>query len=70
MHKPIEKLKQEFDYKEYAACPLLGINGNIMISHGKSDAETIANSIRATKKYLGCEIRERLEQGISRYGNL
>jgi glycerol-3-phosphate acyltransferase PlsX len=67
---PVRELKQEFDYRSYATCPLLGVNGTVMICHGSSDAETIANAIRVTKKYLECDVNARLEEEILRCGAL
>ncbi len=68
IHKPVKKLKKDFDYREYATCPLLGVKGSVMICHGRSDAEAIANAIRATKNYLKCNINSRVEEEIAKYG--
>lgn len=70
LRKPYERLKQKIDYRSYAVAPLLGLNGNVMISHGRSDAEAIKNAILATEKYLRCNINEKLEEEIARCGNL
>jgi len=62
-----KNIKKEFDWKEYAVCPLLGVEGNVMICHGRSDSDTIANAILLTKKYLGCHINEKLREEIAKY---
>jgi len=67
MRKDYNNMKKNFDWKEYAVCPLLGVEGNVMICHGKSDSDTIANAILLTKKYLGCGINERIREEISKY---
>ena len=39
-----------------------------MICHGRSDSEAIANAILKTKKYLGCNIKLKLEEELAKYG--
>jgi len=41
-------IKKHADYSEYGGAPLLGVNGLVMISHGRSNAKAIKNAIRAT----------------------
>jgi len=43
--KVFKKLKNKVDYAEYGGAPLLGINGCVIISHGKSNAKAIKNAI-------------------------
>ena len=45
------------DYREYGGACLLGVNGNIIIAHGRSQAKTIKNAIGIAKHVA--------EQGIS-----
>ena len=45
------------DYREYGGACLLGVNGNIIIAHGRSQAKTIKNAIGIAKHMA--------EQGIS-----
>ena len=42
--KDIRKLA---DYSEYGGAPLLGVNGIVMISHGRSNPKAIKNAIKA-----------------------
>ncbi len=41
--KVFKKLKNKVDYAEYGGAPLLGVNGCVIISHGKSNAKAIKN---------------------------
>lgn len=43
-------LKKLGDYSEYGGAPLLGVNGLVMISHGRSNAKAIKNAIKATMR--------------------
>ena len=45
------------DYREYGGACLLGVNGNIIIAHGRSQAKTIKNAIGIAKNMA--------EQGVS-----
>lgn len=38
-------LKKQVSYDEYGGAPLLGVNGCVIISHGKSNAKAIKNAI-------------------------
>jgi glycerol-3-phosphate acyltransferase PlsX len=68
LKRPAERIKK-ISYESYAAAPLLGVNGNVMICHGKSDAEAIANAIMITDKYLKCHVNDKLREEIEKYGD-
>lgn len=40
-------LRSRIDYAEYGGAPLLGLNGTVLISHGRSNARAIRSAIRA-----------------------
>ena len=48
MKSRLEHIKKLADYTEYGGAPLLGVNGIVMISHGRSSPKAIKNAIRAT----------------------
>ena len=50
-------LVNRIDYREYGGACLLGVNGNIIIAHGRSQAKTIKNAIGIA--------RHMAEQGIA-----
>ncbi len=43
-------IKRYADYSEYGGAPLLGVNGIVMISHGRSSPKAIKNAIRAARR--------------------
>jgi glycerol-3-phosphate acyltransferase PlsX len=45
MKRAIRRLEKRMDYSEYGGAPLLGVNGNCVISHGASSAKAIMNAI-------------------------
>ncbi|MFH1775538.1 MAG: phosphate acyltransferase PlsX [Chloroflexota bacterium] len=41
---------KRLDYQEYGGACLLGVNGNVIIAHGRSQAKAIKNAIRLAKE--------------------
>ena len=50
-------LVKRLDYREYGGSCLLGVNGNIIMAHGRSQARAIKNAIGLAKQIV--------ERGIS-----
>ncbi len=45
VRKVLRGVQKRFDYEEYGAAPLLGVNGNVLIGHGGSSARAIERMI-------------------------
>jgi glycerol-3-phosphate acyltransferase PlsX len=45
------RLKKRYDYSEHGGAPLLGVNGPVIIGHGRSTSNAIKNAIRAAKNF-------------------
>ncbi len=58
-------LKAKLDYREFGGGPLLGINGVVIIAHGRSDAYAIRNAIRVAKQAAEKDIVGVIERGLS-----
>jgi glycerol-3-phosphate acyltransferase PlsX len=43
----IRELMRGYDWRTHNGAPLLGVDGNVIIGHGKSDAVAVANAIDA-----------------------
>ena len=50
MKSRLDHIKRYADYSEYGGAPLLGVNGIVMISHGRSGPKAIKNAIRAARR--------------------
>ena len=60
--KPVfRKLKKHIDWQEYGGAPLLGINGCVIISHGKSDGRAIKNAIFQALNFSESKINQIIE---------
>jgi glycerol-3-phosphate acyltransferase PlsX len=58
------KLKKDIDYSEYGGAPLLGVDGVVIIGHGRSNAYAIKNAIRVAKTEVENKFNERLSAAI------
>ncbi|MHB0913689.1 MAG: phosphate acyltransferase PlsX [Armatimonadota bacterium] len=61
------RVKAKIDYAEYGGAPLLGVNGMVIISHGRSDHRAIRNAIRVAaaaveNDVVGCIKRQFVEE--------
>ncbi|MSQ30870.1 MAG: phosphate acyltransferase PlsX [Dehalococcoidia bacterium] len=43
-------LRDRLDYRQYGAAPLLGIDGVVLVGHGRSDERAVASAIRAARR--------------------
>ena len=64
------KLKKHIDWQEYGGAPLLGINGCVIISHGKSDARAIKNAIFQAINFSESNINTLIENELEKYNHV
>lgn len=57
-------LKKQISYDEYGGAPLLGINGHVIISHGKSNSKAIKNAIFQAINFASSDINKVIEQEL------
>ena len=63
--KPVFKeLKKATDYAEYGGAPLLGVNGCVIISHGKSNSKAIKNAILQAIKYIRNDVTNKIQESL------
>jgi glycerol-3-phosphate acyltransferase PlsX len=55
-------LTKKMDYAEYGGACLLGVNGNIIIAHGRSQAKAIKNAIGLAKETIDRSITEKVRE--------
>jgi glycerol-3-phosphate acyltransferase PlsX len=51
----VRDIRQRFDYRQYGGAPLIGVNGMVLVGHGRSDVVAVGNAIAtaATAAELG-----------------
>jgi phosphate acyltransferase len=58
--KSFDDFRKWFDYANYGGSPLLGVNGGVIISHGRSNAKAIKNAIRVASELVEQKVLEHL----------
>lgn len=61
------ELKTHIDYEEYGGAPLLGVNGCVIISHGKSGPKAIKNAIFQALNFAQSNINETIIKELQNY---
>ncbi|MCX5713673.1 MAG: phosphate acyltransferase PlsX [Candidatus Omnitrophica bacterium] len=56
--------KKKLDYSEYGGAPLLGVNGVVIIGHGRSNAHAIKNAIRVAKEEVENKFNEKIIEAV------
>lgn len=60
------RFKKKIDYAEYGGAPLLGVNGVVIIGHGRSNAKAIKNAIRVAKEEVERKFNEKILEAIEK----
>jgi glycerol-3-phosphate acyltransferase PlsX len=58
----LKSLASRFDYAEYGGAPLLGVDGVVMISHGRSKARAILSSINNAAVCVEKQVVQKLKE--------
>jgi glycerol-3-phosphate acyltransferase PlsX len=66
MKSRLNHIKKLGDYSEYGGAPLLGVNGLVMISHGRSNPKAIKNAIKAAIHEIEHNILAVMSEEISK----
>ncbi len=61
-----KKLKKRLDANEYGGAPLLGIDGNVIIGHGSSNAKAIYNALKTLRFMDQFQLHNHLEEALSK----
>lgn len=59
------KVKKILDYTEYGGAPLLGVNGVVIIGHGRSNQVAVKHAIRVAKRSVETNIIETIRRGVT-----
>jgi glycerol-3-phosphate acyltransferase PlsX len=54
--------RSRLDYAEYGGAPLLGVDGVVIICHGKSSSRAIKNAILMAQRFVSCDINGHIEE--------
>ena len=59
-----DDVKRRLDYREYGGAPLLGVDGVVIVGHGRSDALAIRNGIRMAAQTVENGVLDAIKQGL------
>ena len=65
MRPMFTSLKERISPRHLGGAPLLGVNGVVVIAHGRSDAEAIEGAITVASRSVEANLNHQLKQGIS-----
>lgn len=60
-----DQVRSRLDYREYGGAPLLGVDGAVIIGHGRSDARAIRNGIRVAAQTVENAVVDAIVQGMA-----
>ncbi|MGD0336507.1 MAG: phosphate acyltransferase PlsX [Candidatus Omnitrophota bacterium] len=60
----LKRFKKDIDYTEYGGAPLLGVDGVVIIGHGRSNAHAIKNAIRVAKEEVDRQVNQKIIEVI------
>jgi len=60
-------LKKKMDYAEYGGAPLLGVDGVVIIGHGRSRAKAVMNALKAGYREMNENINQYIQKEINSY---
>ena len=64
MMPSFKRFKKEIDYAEYGGALLLGVNGVVIIGHGRSNKRAIKNAIRVAKEEIERQVNAKILEAL------
>jgi glycerol-3-phosphate acyltransferase PlsX len=61
MKPGLKEMRRDLDYAEHGGAPLLGVQGSVIICHGKSNERAIMNAVRTAVRFQELHTIERTE---------
>ena len=61
----LSNVQRVIDYSTYGGALLLGVNGVVIIGHGRSDANAVRNAVGLACRAMDSGVNEHIEQGLS-----
>jgi glycerol-3-phosphate acyltransferase PlsX len=65
LSKPaFNKVGKRLDYAEFGGAPLLGVDGVVIVGHGRSNAKAVKNAVRVAKRAVEGEMLAAIKEGL------
>lgn len=62
----LREVRRRLDYREHGGAPLLGVNGVVIIAHGRADASAIKNALRIAHEAASTGMLDALRSALKR----
>jgi glycerol-3-phosphate acyltransferase PlsX len=62
----VRRIRGRIDWREYGGAPLLGIDGVVVVAHGRSDARAIRNAVRVAAQTVEAGLVGRIREAVGR----
>jgi glycerol-3-phosphate acyltransferase PlsX len=60
------ELRSTIDYSEFGGAPLLGVDGTVIIAHGRSDPNAIFNALRVARRMVETNVNAEISERLAR----
>jgi glycerol-3-phosphate acyltransferase PlsX len=61
----LKNLRRSIDYSTYGGALLLGVNGVVVIGHGRSDENAVANAVALACRAIDARVNDKIEAGLA-----
>jgi glycerol-3-phosphate acyltransferase PlsX len=61
----LKQVRTRLDYEEIGGAPLLGVNGSVIVGHGRSRERAVANAVRVAARTASQGLPEEIERAIA-----
>ena len=65
MRGAFEGLRAHWDYRKVGSAPLFGIDGAVLVGHGRADAEAVASGIQSAKGVVAGRVVESIREAVA-----
>lgn len=65
LRSAFRRMYKRMDYAEYGGAPLLGVQGVVIVAHGRSNARAIKNALRVAKQAVEQGLVEHIREGVA-----
>jgi glycerol-3-phosphate acyltransferase PlsX len=66
LRSSLRRLRKKMDYAEYGGALLLGVNGIVIVGHGRSSNKAIKNAINLAKGFMKANILKKISNEIEK----
>ena len=65
MRGAFESLRDQWDYARVGSAPLFGINGAVLVGHGRANAEAVASGIRSARGVVESNVVDSIREAVA-----